>query len=45
VVKGGMGCDVCYIDQGDRAVNCEVTRDDQGAEGTGVAEDISQAAY
>lgn len=45
VVKGGMGRDVCFIDPGDRAVNCEVTRDDQGGEGTSVAGDISKAAY
>ena len=45
VVKGGMGRDVCFVDEGDRAVNCEVTRDDAGPEGTGVTGDISPAAY
>ncbi|CAA9500572.1 MAG: hypothetical protein AVDCRST_MAG12-2633, partial [uncultured Rubrobacteraceae bacterium] len=45
VVKGGMGRDVCFIDPGDRAVNCEVTRDDQGGEGTRVAGDINKSAY
>lgn len=45
LVKGGMGRDVCFIDPGDRAVNCEVTRDDAGPEGTSVTGDISQAAY
>lgn len=45
VVKGGMGRDVCFIDPGDRAVNCEVTRDDAGPEGTGVAADVGTAAY
>ena len=26
VVKGGAGRDVCYVDRGDRRVNCEVVR-------------------
>ncbi len=45
VVKGGAGRDVCFIDPGDRAVNCEVTRDDQGGEGTSVAGDRDADFY
>ena len=52
VVRGGDGRDVCLIDPGDRAVNCEVERDDQGGEGTrstGVrsdyAEDVGETFY
>src|SRR5918995_1465185 len=28
VVKGGAGRDVCYVDPGDRTVNCNVVRDE-----------------
>jgi Ca2+-binding RTX toxin-like protein len=28
VVKGGKGRDVCYVDPGDRTVNCNVVRDE-----------------
>ena len=45
VVKGGQGRDVCLIDPGDRAVNCEVTRDDQGGEGTRIAGDVDEGFY
>lgn len=45
LVKGGAGRDVCFIDPGDRAVNCEVTRDDQGPEGTSVPQDVGAAFY
>ncbi|MDQ4127685.1 MAG: hypothetical protein M3151_07040 [Actinomycetota bacterium] len=45
LVKGGAGRDVCFIDPGDRAVNCEVTRDDQGSEGTSVMGDVGPSFY
>lgn len=45
VVRGGQGRDVYYIDPKDRTINREVTRDDQGAEGTiTVAADVGTAA-
>lgn len=44
LVKGGAGRDVCLIDPGDRAVNCEITRDDQGGEGT-MAADVGPSYY
>jgi hypothetical protein len=45
VVKGGAGRDVCLVDPGDRAVNCEVTRDDQGGEGTAIFGDEGLEIY
>ena len=45
MVKGSAGRDVCLIDPGDRAVNCEVTRDDQGSEGTSVMGDVGEEFY
>jgi hypothetical protein len=40
VAKGGAGRDVCLIDEGDRAVNCEEVRDNVGAESPEIPEDI-----
>lgn len=45
VVKGGAGRDVCLIDPGDRAVNCEVVRDNKGGEGTRVDGDVGPKFY
>ena len=44
VVKGGAGRDVCLIDPGDRAVNCEEVRDNKGGEGT-IAGDVGTEYY
>ena len=37
--------DVCLIDEGDRAVNCEEVRDNVGAESTEIPEDIQAEDY
>jgi hypothetical protein len=47
VVRGGGGRDVCYVDPGDRAVNCEVVREsDTDTVGrSDVPQDLSRAAF
>ena len=45
VAMGGAGRDVCLIDEGDRAVNCEEVRDNVGAESTEIPEDIQAEDY
>lgn len=48
VVRGGDGRDVCYVDPGDRRVNCEVVRrsdTDTIAGGSSVAEDLDASAF
>lgn len=47
VVRGGSGRDVCYVDPGDRAVNCEVVRtsDTSTTARSPVPEDLPAAAF
>lgn len=47
VVRGGDGRDVCYIDPGDRAVNCEVLRvsDTDTVGRSSVAGDLPASAF
>lgn len=45
VARGGRGRDVCYVDQGDRAVNCEVVRRNDPTGTSSVAQDLSAAAF
>lgn len=47
VVKGGAGRDVCYVDPGDRRVNCEVVRlsNTSNVGRSDVAQDLSKSAF
>jgi hypothetical protein len=47
VVKGGAGRDICYVDPGDRRVNCEVVRqsDTSTVARSDVPEDLDKSAF
>ena len=40
VAKGGAGRDICYVDRGDRTVNCNIVRRDDGRSDTFVGDDF-----
>ena len=44
VAKGGAGRDVCYVDRGDRTVNCNVVRVRSAGNDATVAEDAAVLA-
>ena len=41
VAKGGQGRDVCYVDKGDRTVNCNVVRVRAAGDDSTAAEDVA----
>ena len=41
VAKGGAGRDICYVDRGDRTVNCNIVRRGDGRSDTCVANDFN----
>jgi Ca2+-binding RTX toxin-like protein len=40
VAKGGAGRDICYVDRGDRTVNCNIVRRDDGRSDAFVGNDF-----